>query len=195
MKKLLVIVMAVSALCAVLAGPSLADEVKKDEAKKEEAKKEETKKAAIPTGQKVFTEAKCQMCHTVYSAGIGEPPAEDAKEEKEEDAAAGPPDLSMAGAGRTAEWISLFLQKKEMLNDKKHMKSFEGSDEDLAGLVDWLLTLKPAEEGAQKAEKAADAGVEKAAESEAAEKGTGCEDHDHGDKADKDADTEAKEGE
>ena len=151
MKKLLIVVLAVSALCAVLVGPSLADEAKKDEAtkevaKKEEIKKEETKKAAIPTGQKVFTEAKCQMCHTVYSAGIGEPPAEDAKKEEEEEAAAGPPDLSMAGAGRTAEWISLFLQKKEALNDKKHMKSFEGSDEDLAALAGWLLTLKPAEE-------------------------------------------------
>ena len=209
MKKLLIVVLAVSALCAVLAGPSLADEAKTDEAKKVEVKKAEVKKAAIPAGQKVFTEAKCQMCHTVYSAGIGEPPAEDAKKEEEEEAAAGPPDLSMAGAGRTAEWISLFLQKKEALNDKKHVKSFEGSDEDLAALAGWLLTLKPAEEDAPKAEKATDAGVEKAAEpeapakpdesekaeGEAAEKGTGCEDHDHGDKADEDADTEAKEGE
>ncbi len=186
-----------SILCLALALPALAEESKK--------------KDATPAGQQVFIAQKCQMCHTVYSEGIGEPPAEDAKKEEEEEAAAGPPDLSMAGAGRTAEWISLFLQKKEALNDKKHMTSFKGSDEDLAALADWLLTLKPAEEDASKAEAApakpdesekaaepeapAKPDESEKAEGEAAEKGTGCEDHDHGDKADKDADTEAKEGE
>ena len=164
MRKLFVIALAVSVFCVLLAAPALADE----------AKKAEAKKPAMPAGQKVFTEAKCQMCHTVYSAGVGEPPAEDAKAEEEEAAAeAGPPDLSMAGADRTAEWISLFLQKKEALNDKMHMKSFKGSDEDLAALVDWLLTLKPAEEDAPKAEKTSDAAVEKAAEGGAAEKSEG----------------------
>ena len=132
MRKLFIIALVLSAFCVLLAAPALAGEVKKDEARK----------PAIPAGQKVFTEAKCQMCHTVFAAGIGEPPAEDAEETEE---ASGPPDLSQVGAGTTAEWLSLFLQKKETLNDKKHMKKFKGSDEDLAALVDWLLTLKPAE--------------------------------------------------
>jgi mono/diheme cytochrome c family protein len=188
MKKLLIIALAVSALCVLLAGPSFADEAKKDEAKK----------AAIPIGQKAFTEAKCQMCHTVYSAGIGEPPAKDAKEEEEE--ASGPPDLSLAGTGRTAEWLSLFLQKKEALNEKKHMMKFKGTDEDLTALVGWILTLKAPEVEAAPAKtgkvekKATEAGAEKATEGEASEKGHDC-GHDHGDTADKDADAEVKKGE
>ncbi|HYW68786.1 MAG TPA: c-type cytochrome [bacterium] len=161
MKKLLITALALSVLCVALAAPAFADEAKKEEAK-------------MPAGQKVFMDAKCQMCHTVYSAAIGEPPAEDA--EKKEDAS-GPPDLSMTGADKTAEWMSLFLQKKEALNDKKHMKRFKGSDEDLTALVDWLMTLKPVEKEAPKAEK-----VEEAAKADeaAAEKASGC-GHDHGD--------------
>ena len=190
MRRWTVPIAVLSILCLALALPALTEESKKDD--------------PTPAGQQVFVAQKCQMCHTVYSTGIGEPPAEDAKEEEEEAAAAaGPPDLSIAGAGRTAEWISLYLQKKETLNDKKHMKSFKGSDEDLAALVDWVLTLKPVEEDASKAEKATDAAVEKAAEGEAAEESEGeaaekdhdCGSHDSGDQADKDADTEAKEGE
>ncbi len=130
MRKLFVITVAVGVLCAMLALPALGEEAKKDDVK-------------IPAGQQVFMDAKCNMCHTVYSAGIGEPPTEDAEEAGQQE---GPPDLSTAGAERDAEWLSLFLQKKEMLHDKKHMKRFKGSDEDLAALVEWLLTLKPAEE-------------------------------------------------
>jgi mono/diheme cytochrome c family protein len=184
MKKLLIIALAVSVFCVLLAAPALADE----------AKKADVKKPVMPAGQKVFTESKCQMCHTVYTAGVGEPPAEDAKQEDEEETA-GPPDLSLTGAGKTAEWMSLFLQKKETLHDKKHMKMFKGSDEELTALVDWLLTLKPAEKEAPKAEKAAEAAAEKATEGEATEKGHDCGSHDSGDKADKDAGTEAKKGE
>ncbi|MFH1865921.1 MAG: c-type cytochrome [Candidatus Eisenbacteria bacterium] len=156
MKRLLIIALAVIALCVLLAGSSFVDETGKDEARKEETGNEETgneeaRTAAMPVGQKVFTEAKCQMCHTVYSSGIGEPPAEDAEAG---DDVAGQSDLSTTGVGRTAQWMSLFMQKKETLNDKKHVLSFNGSDEDLATLVDWLLTLKPAEVAAPEAEKA-----------------------------------------
>jgi cbb3-type cytochrome oxidase cytochrome c subunit len=183
MRKLFIIALAVSVLCVLLAAQASA----------EEAKKVDVKKPAIPAGQSVFTEAKCQMCHTVYSAGIGEPPAADEKTEAVEND--GPPDLSMAGAGRTAEWLSLFLQKKEMLHEKTHMKRFKGSDEDLTALVDWLLTLKPVEKEAPKTEKAGAAVQDKAAEGAAAEKGDSCEDHGNGDKADTDAGAEDKKGE
>ncbi len=198
MKKLLIIALAIGVLCVLLAGLSFADE----------AKKAEVKKPATPAGQKVFTEAKCQMCHTVLSAGIGEAPAEDAEEEEE----AGPPDLSAAGTGRTAEWLSLFMQKKEALNDKKHMQKFKGSDEDLTALVDWLATLKPvekkaapkaekaagtaAEKAAPKAEKAAGTAAEKAAEDDAAEKaaeGDATEKAAEGDAAEKAAEGDAAE--
>jgi len=160
-----------SILCLALVLPALAEESKKDDAAAD----------ATPAGQQVFVAQKCQMCHTVYSAGIGEPPAEDAKKDEEE--AEGPPDLSLAGTGRTAEWIGLFLQKKEALNEKKHMLKFKGTDEELAVLANWILTLKVVEKEAPKTEKA-----------EAAEHGEDCGGHDHSD-VDKDDHGEHDHGE
>jgi mono/diheme cytochrome c family protein len=163
MKKLIIIALAVAALCVLMAGLSFAGEEDKAEVKQEKAKKVE-----VPAGQQVFLDAKCQMCHTVLDRGIGEPPAKDAEKKD------GPPDLSLTGAGRTAEQMSLFLKKEGALDEKNHMMKFAGSDEDLSTLVGWLLTLKPAEEE-KKSEKAAK--VEKA---EKAEKAEGC-GHDHSD--------------
>ena len=128
MRRWTVPIAVLSILCLALVLPALAEESKKDDATPD----------ATPAGQQVFVAQKCQMCHTVYSAGIGDPPAEDAKEEEEEEAAAavvaaaaaaGPPDLSLAGTGRTAEWLSLFIQKEETLNEKKHMIKFKGDEE------------------------------------------------------------------
>ncbi len=152
MRRWTVLIAVVSILCLALVLPALAEESKKDDAIPD----------TTPAGQRVFVAQKCLMCHTVYSAGIGEPPAEDAKEEEEE--AEGPPDLSLAGTGRTAEWISLFLQKKEELNEKKHMLKFKGSDEELKTLAHWILTLKAPE---VKVAPAGTAKVEKPAEPEA----------------------------
>ena len=174
-KKLIVVALAVAALCLILSGLSLADEAEKTEVVKKEVKKE-VKKVEMPAGQKVFTAAKCQMCHTVYSAAVGEPPAKDEKVKED-----GPPDLSKAGVGRTAEQMSLFLQKEGALDEKTHMMKFAGSEEDLATLVDWLLTLKPAEEKVLKVTKVKKVeNAEKASEGEAAEKSSGF-GHDHGD--------------
>ncbi len=189
MRRWTILVAVLSILCLALALPVLAEESKKDDATPD----------TTPAGQQVFVAQKCQMCHTVYSAGIGEPPAEDAKEETEE-AEEGPPDLSLAGTGRTAEWLSLFLQKKEALNEKKHMMKFKGADEELVTLANWILTLKAPEVKAapaktSKVEKAGEAAAEKAPEGEAAEKGHDCGSHDSGGKADENAGTEAKKGE
>ncbi len=151
MRRWTILVAVLSILCLALALPVLAEESKKDDATPD----------TTPAGQQVFVAQKCQMCHTVYSAGIGEPPAEDAKKEEEE--AEGPPDLSLAGTGRTAEWLSLFLQKKEALNEKKHMMTFKGADEELTTLANWILTLKAPEVKAT----SPTAKVEKVAEPEA----------------------------
>jgi mono/diheme cytochrome c family protein len=126
-----------------------------------ETGKEETGTVATPAGQKVFTDAQCQLCHTVYSSGIGQPPTEDTDADTEAEDGEGRPDLSAVGVGRTAEWMSLYMKKRETIEDRKHMLSFSGSDEDLATLVDWLLTLKPAEVAAPEAAKAEAAEAEK----------------------------------
>jgi mono/diheme cytochrome c family protein len=202
MKRLTIVALSLFVLCALIAAPAAA----------EEAKKEEAKKPAIPAGQKVFTEARCTMCHTVFSAGIGEMPK---TEEEKEKALDRPPDLSMAGKGRTAGWLSLYLMKEETLNDKQHGMKFTGKEEDLGTLVEWLMTLKPAEEKVEKAEEKiekAEGKVEKAAaksagckpgcqhhakadKDEKADKDAGCMNYDHGDKSDDKDDSGSEESE
>ena len=80
-------------------------------------------------GKKVFVDNKCNMCHTVTSAGI---------ESKKSDAV----DLSTVGKDRTVEFLTKYLKKEAKLNDKDHKASFKGTDEELTKLVEWLSTLK-----------------------------------------------------
>uniref|UniRef100_A0A832DI44 Cytochrome c n=1 Tax=Ignavibacterium album TaxID=591197 RepID=A0A832DI44_9BACT len=82
-----------------------------------------------PAGKKIFIDNKCNMCHTVKSAGI---------ESKKSDAT----DLSNAGAEMKAEDMIKYLKKEMKLNNKDHKTAFKGSDEDLKKLVEWLSTLK-----------------------------------------------------
>jgi mono/diheme cytochrome c family protein len=189
MRKLFVIALALVVLVVLLVTPAVAQEAKK------EAPKDAAKQAEIPAGQKVFMDAKCGMCHTVYSMGIGEPPAADAKKEAEEE---GPPDLSEVGTSVTAEWLKLFLTKKETLNDKKHMMSFKGSDEDLNTLVSWLVTLKPAEETQKEGVKASGGSAQKTEEGATKDKAAStpsCGDASDKGAGDKGAGTEDKKGE
>jgi len=82
-----------------------------------------------PAGKKIFIDNKCNMCHTVKSAGI---------ESKKSDAI----DLSNVGAEMKKDDIIKYLKKEMKLNDKDHKTAFKGSDEDLKKLVEWLSTLK-----------------------------------------------------
>jgi len=80
-------------------------------------------------GKKLFVDNKCNMCHTVTSAGI---------ESKKSDAV----DLSAVGKDKTVEFLTKYLKKEAKLNDKDHKASFKGTDEELTKLVEWLSTLK-----------------------------------------------------
>ncbi len=82
-----------------------------------------------PEGQKVFVEKKCGSCHSVNSADITS---------KKKDAV----DLSDTGTGKTAKFMTKYLNKEEKINDKVHKTAFKGTEEELSKLVDWLLTLK-----------------------------------------------------
>ena len=88
---------------------------------------------AADAGKKVFTDAKCNMCHSVESQGITK-------------ATPGGKvvDLSDAGATHDAAWFEKYLKKQEAVNDKKHMKEFTGKEEDLKALSTWLAALKKA---------------------------------------------------
>ena len=81
---------------------------------------------AAPDGKQIFLDQKCNMCHTVSSAGIT--PTSKIKA----------PDLSGLASKEEAAWLTKFLKKEADKNGKKHLKNFTGTDEDLAAVVAWL---------------------------------------------------------
>jgi cytochrome c553 len=82
-------------------------------------------------GKKLFTDAKCQNCHSIESQNI------EAKTKKKDT-----PDLSNTGAKHDADFFMSYLTKKEAMGDKKHPVAFKGSDEDLKKLAEWLDSLE-----------------------------------------------------
>jgi len=85
-------------------------------------------------GKKIFVEAKCTSCHTVTSMEITSTKNEAI-------------DLSNVGALKDAQLMKSYLLKEAKINDKEHKMKFKGTDEELNGLVNWLLTLKTESEG------------------------------------------------
>ena len=86
------------------------------------------------TGKSIFTQSKCASCHSITKQGIQKVAGEESKKDA--------PDLSAVGTKHNADWITKFLLKKETLNDKKHLKKFKGSDDELETLSTWLASLK-----------------------------------------------------
>ena len=113
------------ALAVMLAGTAAAD----------------SKKA--PDGKPIFIKYKCGSCHSIASQGI-EKKAVKTEEPavQEKTGARKSPDLSSVGKDRKAAWIIAFLKKQEAIEGRKHMKSFRGTDAELATLAAWLETLK-----------------------------------------------------
>jgi len=92
--------------------------------------------AAAPAkldGKAIFLAQKCNLCHSVSSAGI----ERTMKSEK----VAGP-DLTNTAAKEDAAKLAKFLRKEDALNGKKHGKAFTGSDEELGALISWLQAQK-----------------------------------------------------
>lgn len=80
-------------------------------------------------GKTIFLEAKCNMCHSVSSAGI---------EGKMKSA----PDLTGTGQRHEAKLLTGYLRGDAEIGGKAHKKKFTGSDEELAALVSWLEAQK-----------------------------------------------------
>ncbi len=135
MARLGIWVTAVAAL-AFLAGPAGADAPASKPAK------------STGDGKSIFEKYKCRSCHPIASAKI-EKKADPTEEEKPGEKK--PPDLSAVGLRHKPEWIVLYLQKKEAIETRKHMKKFRGTDAELQTLAAWLGTLK--DESAAKKEK------------------------------------------
>jgi len=84
-------------------------------------------------GKQIFLAQKCNLCHSVSSAGI----ERTVKSEK----VAGP-DLTNLAAKEDAAKLAKFLRKEGEINGKKHGKGFTGSDEELGALIAWLQQQK-----------------------------------------------------
>lgn len=80
--------------------------------------------------KKLFTDKKCNVCHSIEAVGIKKKPNQK------------PPDLSTVGSEKTAEFLVKYLKKQETIEGRKHMGTFKGSDEELEALTKWLGSLK-----------------------------------------------------
>lgn len=89
--------------------------------------------AADDGGQAAFLAARCDMCHSVSTAGI---------EAKTKSESMRGPDLVDLAKTRDAQWLVKYLQREIQLDGKEHKKEFKGSDEELQAIVDWLLEQK-----------------------------------------------------
>lgn len=84
-------------------------------------------------GKAIFLAQKCNLCHTVSSAGI--------EARTKSDALKGP-DLIGVGSRHERGWFPKWLHREVEMNGQKHKKQFKGSDEELQALIDWLLEQK-----------------------------------------------------
>ena len=87
--------------------------------------------AAAADGKEVFLAQKCDMCHSVSTAGI----TATTKSEKMKG-----PDLVGVVQAHDPAWVADVVRKKIEVNGKKHTKEFKGTDEELTALIDWLKT-------------------------------------------------------
>ena len=82
-------------------------------------------------GKAIFLAQKCNMCHSVPTAGI----TRTTKSEK----IAGP---DLVNIKEDAAFLGKFLRKQADLHGKKHVKAFTGSDEELGALIAWIQAQK-----------------------------------------------------
>jgi len=102
--------------------------------------------AKTPDGKPVFLKYKCNMCHSIEAIGV------EKKALPDDTSKLKPPDLSSVGLDKKADWIALFMQKKEKLDGELHPKMFRGTSSELKTLTAWLETMTaPKKEKAEKA--------------------------------------------
>ena len=88
--------------------------------------------AKVLDGKQIFLAQKCNLCHSVSTAGI----EATTKSEKMKG-----PDL-VGESKREAKLLNGYLRKSADINGKKHMKQFTGSDEEIGAMIAWLQAQK-----------------------------------------------------
>lgn len=88
--------------------------------------------AAAPLdGKQLFLAQKCNLCHSIPTAGI----ERTVKSEK----MAGP---DLVNVKEDAATLTKFLKKQAEINGKKHGKTFTGTDEEMAAVIAWIQAQK-----------------------------------------------------
>ncbi len=88
----------------------------------------------LADGRALFTDQKCNMCHSVPQADL----VAMAKSKKMR----GP---DMPAESREPDWIVRYLKREVQLNGKDHKKEFKGTEEELRAIAAWLVELKGSE--------------------------------------------------
>jgi cytochrome c551/c552 len=87
--------------------------------------------ATAPDGKAIFLAQKCNMCHSISTAGI---------EATTKSATMKGPDL--VNVKEDAATITKFLHKETERNGKKHPKDVKLPEADLKAVLDWVLAQK-----------------------------------------------------
>ncbi len=89
-------------------------------------------------GRTIFLAQKCNMCHSVQSAGI----EATTKSKKMKG-----PDLTGITSRRETDWIAKYIRKEVQLDGRDHKKEFKGSEKELAAVISWLGEQTPESTG------------------------------------------------
>lgn len=84
-----------------------------------------------PTGPSIFQAQGCQACHAVPGASLA----------KLGDDTLSGPDLQGLGEEYRARNLKRWLKRDKLHHGHTHLQRFQGTDEELKVLVDWLVTL------------------------------------------------------
>ena len=89
--------------------------------------------ARAQDGKTLFLAQKCNLCHSVQTAGI--------ERVTRSEKVAGPELTDLAAKAEPA-FLAQYLKKEATLHDKKHSKQFQGSEAELKALITWLQQQK-----------------------------------------------------
>ena len=92
--------------------------------------------APMPSGEDLFNNYKCGMCHAVASAGI---------EAKVKSDAMKGADLGAYKTEIGADKLLAYVTQAGELDGNKHKKKYAGTPEELTVILEWLAQLDPAE--------------------------------------------------
>lgn len=84
-------------------------------------------------GKAIFLREKCEVCHSVSSAGI------EAKAKSEKLKAS---DLAGVGKRHKTAVLRSYIKQQTELDGEKHKKAFKGTDAELDVLIAWLESQK-----------------------------------------------------